>query len=214
VRAVPPGNSLLAIADCAHWIRTFFDEQLTTIEPKNLLLDRHHLQGRCAHEASRACRGRAAKHRFLRRLRRHLWRGDVPAAVRVIEREHPQARAGSTLRTFAEYLLARQCYIPSYRDRRRACRYIGSGQSEKANDLLVARRQKERGMHWSAQMCDALAALQTVRLNQEWDHYRLLKQGAAHCCAAAQPAGFANQRCPSREASLPDRRAILPEKRR
>jgi hypothetical protein len=185
VRTVVPGYSLLAIADCAHWIRAFFDEQLTTIKPKTLLLDWHHLQGRCAHEASRACRGRAAKHRFLRRLRRQLWRGDVPAAVRVIEREHPQARASSTLRTFAEYLRARQCYIPSYRDRWRACHYIGSGQSEKANDLLVARRQKGRGMHWSAEMSDALAALQTVRLNNEWDRYWVAERQAGGMDAVA-----------------------------
>jgi hypothetical protein len=171
MHAVAQGHSLLVVADCAHWIRDFFGEHLATVAAKTLLLDWHHLQGRCAHEASRACRGRTAKRRFLRRLRRHLWRGDVSAAVRVINQEHPRARSSSTLRTFADYLQARRPYIPSYRDRWRACRYIGSGPSEKANDLLVARRQKGRGMHWSAEMSDALTALQTVRLNQEWDRY-------------------------------------------
>ncbi len=185
VRAVVPGYSLLAIADCAHWIRAFFEERLTTIAPKTLLFDWHHLQERCAYEASRACRGRTAKRRFLRRLRRQLWRGDVPAALRVIEREHPRARASSNLHRFAEYLRARQCYIPSYRDRWCACQYIGSGQAEKANDLLVARRQKGRGMHWGAEMCDALAALQTVRFNQEWDRYWLPAREAPHCSVAA-----------------------------
>ncbi len=62
-----------------------FAEHLATIPDRTLLLDWHHLRVRCAEEASRACRGCAAKVRFLRRLRRHLWRGDMAAAVAVIE---------------------------------------------------------------------------------------------------------------------------------
>jgi hypothetical protein len=114
---------------------------------------------------------RAAKVRFLRRLRRRLWRGDVYGAVRVIDEEVPRARPGSSLATFGEYLRARQAYIPDYRERWRACRYIGSGQVEKANDLLVARRQKGKGMHWSGETSDALAALRTLKQNQEWERY-------------------------------------------
>ena len=170
-QVLTPGSSLLGIADCARWIRDFFSDDLAAIANKMLLLDWYHLRVRCAEEASRACRGRAAKARFLRRLRRRLWRGDVPGAVQVISEEVPQARPGSSLATFGEYLLARQEYIPDYRMRWRSCRYIGSGQVEKANDLLVARRQKGHGMHWSAAMSDALAAVRTLTLNREWEQY-------------------------------------------
>jgi hypothetical protein len=166
-----PGEAVLGIADCARWIRDFFATDLAGIADKMLLLDWYHLRVRCAEEASRACRGRAAKVRFLRRLRRRLWRGDVPGAVRVISEEVPQARPGSSLATFGEYLQARQEYVPDYRARWRACRYIGSGQVEKANDLLVARRQKGHGMHWSGEMSDALAALRTRMLNRGWEQY-------------------------------------------
>ncbi len=89
--------------------------------------------------------------------------------MHVIHEEVPRARPGASLATFGEYTRARQPYIPDYRARWRACRYIGSGQVEKANDLLVARRQKGRGMHWSGEMSDALAALRTLTLNREWD---------------------------------------------
>jgi hypothetical protein len=170
-RTVVPGQSLLLIADCARWIRLFFTEELISIEKRALLLDWHHLRVRCAEEASRACRGRAASACFLRRLRRHLWRGDVTKALAVIEQELPRARSGATLAAFADYLRARKPYIVNYRDRWRAFRYIGSGQLEKANDLLVARRQKGHGRHWSAETSDALAALQTLRVNEEWDEY-------------------------------------------
>jgi hypothetical protein len=36
---------------------------------------------------------------------------------------------------------------------------------------LVARRQKGKGMHWSAETSDGLAALQTVRMNGGWEAY-------------------------------------------
>ena len=50
-------------------------------------------------------------------------------------------------------------------------KYIGSGHVEKANDVIVARRQKGRGMHWSQETSDALAALRTLMLNGGWERY-------------------------------------------
>ena len=61
--------------------------------------------------------------------------------------------------------------MPDYRQRRREQHYIGSGLVEKANDLIVARRQKHAGRHWSLPTSDALAALKTLRLNGGWDLY-------------------------------------------
>jgi len=48
---------------------------------------------------------------------------------------------------------------------------IGSGHTEKFNDLLVARRQKGAGRHWSQETSDALAALRTLLLNGGWARY-------------------------------------------
>jgi len=59
---------------------------------------------------------------------------------------------------------ARQPWIPNYRQRRIAQQERGSGHEEKANDLIVARRQKGRGMHWRLETSDALAALRTLLL--------------------------------------------------
>jgi hypothetical protein len=42
---------------------------------------------------------------------------------------------------------------------------------EKATDLIVARRQRGRGMQWSLATSDALAALRTLLLNGGWDRY-------------------------------------------
>jgi len=54
--------------------------------------------------------------------------------------------------------------------------YIGSGHTEKLNDLLVARRQKGQGRHWSQETSDALAALRTLLLNGGWVHYWQYRQ--------------------------------------
>jgi hypothetical protein len=59
----------------------------------------------------------------------------------------------------------------NYRQRRIEQRYIGSRHVEKANDLIVARRQKNRGMQWSEATSDVLAALPTLMLNGGWERY-------------------------------------------
>jgi hypothetical protein len=56
---------------------------------------------------------------------------------------------------------------------------------EKANDLLVARRQNGHGVHWSGEMSDSLAALRTLLLNREWEHYWQLADAPALRAAAA-----------------------------
>ena len=67
------------------------------------------------------------------------------------------------------YLQARAPWIPNYRQRRIERQYIGSAHVEQATDLIVARRQKRRGMQWSEATRDALAALRTLMLNAGWD---------------------------------------------
>ena len=73
--------------------------------------------------------------------------------------------------TLQGYLQARAPWIPNYRQQRIEQQYIGSAHVEQANDLLVARRQKNRGMQWSEATSDALAALRTLMLNGGWERY-------------------------------------------
>jgi len=82
-----------------------------------------------------------------------------------------QARNSEKLEELLAYLRARQPFLPNYRQRYIARRYIGSGHTEKLNDQLVARRQKGAGRHWSLETSDALAALRTLLLNGGWTRY-------------------------------------------
>ncbi len=169
--AVNGDRSLLGICDGARWIRAFFTERLADLPHLTLLLDWHHLAQKCREFASRLCQGREAKRLFLRRLLRQLWVGNVSGALRFLERYRRQATDAKRLDELIAYLEARREWIPDYRQRRRQQQYIGSGHVEKANDLLVARRQKRGGMHWSLATSDGLAALRTLVLNGGWERY-------------------------------------------
>ncbi len=171
VLCLGPLSSLLLIADGARWIRSFFTETLAALAHKTMLLDWQHLKQKCSDLSSRICTGKAAKAYFLCRIYRRLWRGDVPAALAVLEAERSKTKNAASLDELMTYLQARQAGIPNERQRRITRQYIGSGHVEKANDLIVARRQKNRGMQWSEQTSDALAALRTLMLNDGWERY-------------------------------------------
>jgi hypothetical protein len=162
---------VVLLADAARWIRTFFTALAALHSHSTMLLDWFELRKRVGELASMICSGRKAKAALLRPLLRHLWRGEVEAALSLVEEYRPQARNLERLEELLVYLRERAAYIPNYRERRREREYIGSGQVEKANDLIVAKRQKGAGMHWSLETSDALAALRTLMLNGGWDRY-------------------------------------------
>lgn len=159
------------LGDGARWITRFFLDQLATWPLATLILDWYHCRKKCYDLTSMICRGRQAKTELLRQLLRQLWRGQVAAALTLLEEYRPQAKNGEKLDELIAYLQARQAYIPDYQARRAQRQYIGSAHAEKGNDLLVARRQKHQGMHWRETTSGALVALRTLMLNGGWDLY-------------------------------------------
>ena len=163
--------SLLVLADGARWIRTFYGVTLAAVPARTMLLDWWHLCAKCADLASRFCRGWLAKERVVRRLQRHLWRGDVarglrlPGELSASGQERGQTRRAVCLCAQPPGVLTRlSCALhpPSI---------YGSGHVEKVNDLLVARRQKGGGRHWCQETSAALATLRTLHLNDGWHAY-------------------------------------------
>jgi hypothetical protein len=162
---------LLVLADGARWIRAWVLSLHTRWSATCLILDWFHLRKRCSEWASLFCSGRGAKKALLQTLYRHLWRGEVDAAIGCLQAYRPEARSSEWLDKLVGYLDERRPFIPDYGQRRRSSQYIGSGQVEKANDQIVAQRQKGAGMRWSQETSDALAALRTLVLNGDWDDY-------------------------------------------
>ena len=159
------------LGDGARWIAHFFQERLATWPMTDLILDWYHCRKKCYDLTSLICYGRKAKAELLGLLLYQLWRGQVADAIDILEEYRPRTKNLEKLEELITYLDKRRAYIPDYRDRRAQRHYIGSAHVEKGNDLIVARRQKHQGMHWSEATSDGLAALRTLLLNGGWDLY-------------------------------------------
>jgi hypothetical protein len=169
---LPEGGFLTLLADGAHWIREFYVECLHYIEHAELILDWYHLaKKKCKELCCMIARGREAKDALLNSLKLKLWYGKVADAISLLEEYRPQARNEKKLDELIGYLRKHQEEIPDYNERRIHCQFNGSAHVEKANDLLVARRQKHKGMHWSLETSDSLCALKTLMLNHGWELY-------------------------------------------
>lgn len=164
-------SKVTLLGDGARWIMRFFQQHLVSWPAAVLILDWYHCRKKCYDLTSMICRGRKAKSELLGLLLKHLWRGQVQDALDILEEYRPQAKNTEKLDELINYLKDRLPDIPNYRERRAQQQYIGSAHAEKANDLIVARRQKHKGMHWSEQTSDSLAALRTLLLNGGWDLY-------------------------------------------
>jgi hypothetical protein len=101
----------------------------------------------------------------------HLGRGQLDEALELLEAYRPQAKDTASLETLIIYRSDRRAYLPNYKARPTQRQYIGSAHAEKANDLLVAPRQKHQDMQWREASSDGLAALRTLLLNGGWDLY-------------------------------------------
>jgi hypothetical protein len=165
------GGFLTLLADGAHWIREFYIQCLHHIECAELILDWYHLVKKCKDLCCMIARGREAKNALLSSLKHKLWYGKVADALALLEAYGPQTRNEKRLNELIGYLRKHQTEIPDYNERRIHCQFNGSGHVEKANDLLVARRQKHRGMHWSLETSDSLCALKILMLNHGWELY-------------------------------------------
>jgi len=111
-----------------------------------MLLDWYHLAKKRRDLVARAYPARDQRGPLLRRLLRALWAGRVPRAVQVIASYRDEATNPAAVDTLRRYLEARARWIPSYRMRRRQCSSIGNALGENANDRIVVRRQKRRGL--------------------------------------------------------------------
>jgi hypothetical protein len=157
------------LSDGGRWLREFAQEQLSRLPQCETILDWYHLVKKVKDRISRMGGSKAEKQALRKAVVGALWAGDVAAALQGLDDYRGTATNQKALVELQEYLRARRAALPNYRERRAQRQYIGSGQAEKANDLLVARRQKNRGMHWNIVTSEALAWLKALQLNHDWE---------------------------------------------
>jgi mRNA-degrading endonuclease YafQ of YafQ-DinJ toxin-antitoxin module len=166
-----PRAKITLLGDGARWIINFFQDRLASWSLATLIWDWYHCCKKCYDLTSMICRGQKAKQELVNQLLKHLWRGQVQETLDILEEYRPQTKNVEKLDMLINYIKARRAHIPNYHEHRLQRHYIGSAHVEKGNDLLVARRQKNQGMHWRMKTSDALTALQTLLLNGGWDLY-------------------------------------------
>ena len=134
----------------------------------NMILDWYHLKKKCELELSLALKNKDFRNNALSEITKYLWVGDVSGAIKIITNIDPvniksQANADRLVTYFERNLE----YIPCYALRKELGLRNSSNRGEKANDLVVAERQKHNGMSWSKDGSVGLATISALALNDE-----------------------------------------------
>lgn len=137
-----------------------------------LILDWYHLEDKCARQLSLAMNGASLRNEALTKLSTLLWFGRVESAITLL-RNLPASdlKKPDEIRVLIGYLERHRPYIPCYDVRKRLGLRNSSNRGEKLNDLLVSNRQKHKGMSWSVAGSSAVAALETLKQNNEYQHW-------------------------------------------
>ena len=168
-------QQIVVYSDGARAIHDAVHEMLGYARVK-IVLDWYHLGKRCREQLSMACRGVAIRDGVLGELMGKLWRGDVDGAVAVLGGiGGERLKDAEKVTGLVGYLERVRPYVPCYELRRQLGLRNSSNRGEKANDLVVASRQKHNGMAWSDAGSTAFASVSAAILNGEllnWTHRR------------------------------------------
>ncbi len=158
-------NRLVFFTDGAGNIKSS-TEEIFTFHPYTVIIDWYHLKKKCQELLSMALKGKDARNRTLEKLLRILWAGDVKGAVSYLEGlPSPIIKNPKWLEEQINYLKRKEYSIACYAVRAGLGLSNSSNPVEKANDILVAQRQKHNGMSWSEDGSSALAAIEMVNQN-------------------------------------------------
>ena len=163
---------LVFFSDGAQNIRANIDKYFH-YRPYSLILDWYHLVKRIRELSSMAFKmNKEKKQETIRKILRILWPGNVDKAMDYI-RTLPDKSIKSKYHAeeMIAYLGRKKANIACHAARRSQNYRISSNASEKANDCLVAQRQKHNGMSWSFEGSGALALLTTLEMNNTLDSW-------------------------------------------
>jgi len=127
---------------------------------------------RCAQHLSQACQGRHPRQAVPAELLGQLWEGRVAEAIAALQARRGEMKCGLALDQLVAYLQQRRPYLPNYQARRSAGLWMASNRVEKFNDWSISERCKGRGMEWTAEGVNALAALAATHHNGELETWR------------------------------------------
>ena len=155
---------IVAITDGAQSIRLSLHE----VFGKNvcIILDWYHLQKKVIDLMSMISTKKTGKEEHILNLTNLLWQGNVEESIRYIKKLE-NVRNEEKQTELIKYLTKHSSEIINYELRQSIGKIIGSGRGEKANDTIVAHRQKKKGMSWSQKGSSALAILKVLLIRQK-----------------------------------------------
>ncbi len=183
-------KQVIVLGDGARWIpsmrRRYFPKAI-------YVLDWFHLRRKVARTLRRVYPEKSRHRvRWYMEIRNDLWEGRKAEAVTKLKRLHDRlsrqarmknrtaAQGRDALAVLLGYLHNNWQGVIDYGRLRDAGYMVASSLVEKAGDLVVAKRQKKRqGMHWGHDGSEAVSALRTLWLNDEWEAYWKPSQRAA-----------------------------------
>lgn len=178
-------KTLVFFTDGASDIRRNIEEMFA-FRPYQIILDWYHLKKHCQEYLSMSGKGGKEKRNLvLQKLLRILWAGNVEEAVSYLEQlDQTQLRPQNRIADLCGYFLKHRNHIPCYALRHHFGLRNSSNRVEKANDLIVAQRQKHNGMSWSCAGSAALAQIKALFVNDDAQNWLLLHRLSAFPAAA------------------------------
>ena len=136
-----------------------------------IILDWLHLEKKCNEFLSMGIKGaKDEKLRIKKELASILWTGRHQNAINYLESlKKSQVRNAVKIEELKDYIRRKSSNLACYALRHELNLRISSNRVEKANDLVVAARQKHNGMSWSRKGSGALAVITATMINGELD---------------------------------------------
>ena len=161
------GRTLVFFTDGARDIFTNIEE-LFSFRSYTVILDWYHLKKRCQEYLSMSVKGKEKRNEILQKLLRILWVGNVDEALAYLRNlDETVLRPKNRIDDLCQYIEKHREHIPPYALRAELGLRNSSNRVEKANDLVVAQRQKHNGMSWSTSGSGALAQITALIINDE-----------------------------------------------
>ena len=138
-----------------------------------IILDWLHLEKKCNEFLSMGIKGsKDEKQRIKKELASILWTGRHQNAICYLESlKKSQVRNAAKIEELKDYIRRKSPSLTCYALRHELNLRISSNRVEKANDLVVAARQKHNGMSWSKNGSGALAVITVTVINGELDRW-------------------------------------------
>ena len=148
-------------------------ESVFSFRPFTIVLDWFHLKKKCKELISSSIKGgKSDKQEIIQCLLRMLWVGNAEEAVAYLNGLDAEKIKSVYWRDeLAGYIERKTPDLSCYALRASLGLRVSSNRVEKANDLIVAQRQKHNGMSWSFEGSSALAVITTSIMNKEIERW-------------------------------------------